>query len=63
MYLVSFSSLPNGERYAIIEIVNEPWQWVSAIGIIMLIAGAVLLFIQGPKALKRRQEEKHIVRS
>ena len=49
MYLVSFSSLPNGERYAIIEIVNEPWQWVSAIGIIMLIAGAVLLFIQGPK--------------
>ena len=52
MYLVSFSSLPNGERYAIIEIVNEPWQWVSAIGIIMLIAGAVLLFIQGPKEVK-----------
>jgi hypothetical protein len=49
MYLVSFSSLPNGEKYAIIEIVNEPWQWVSATGIIMLIAGAVLLFIQGPK--------------
>lgn len=49
MYLVSFSTLPNGEKYAIIEIVNEPWQWVSTTGIIMLIAGAVLLFIQGPK--------------
>lgn len=49
IYLVSFAASPHGERYAIIEIVNEPWQWMSATGIIMLIAGAVLLFIQGPK--------------
>lgn len=50
IYLVSFSTLPDGEKYAIVEIVNEPWQWLSATGIIMLIAGAVLLFIQGPKS-------------
>lgn len=62
MYLVSFSTLPNGERYAIIEIVNEPWQWVSATGILMLIAGAVLLFIQGPKSLKRRQQDDKTTR-
>ena len=49
IYLVSFATSPHGGRYAIIEIVNEPWQWLSATGIIMLIAGAVLLFIQGPR--------------
>ncbi len=49
IYLVSFATSPHGERYAIIEIVDEPWQWLSATGIIMLIAGAALLFIQGPR--------------
>lgn len=48
IYLVSFSTSPHGERYAIVEIVSEPWQWLSAAGIIMLLAGAILLFIQGP---------------
>ena len=48
IYLVSFSTTPQGERYAIVEIVREPWQWLSAMGIIMLIAGAMLLFVQGP---------------
>ena len=49
IYLVSFSTTPQGERYAIVEIVREPWQWLSAMGIIMLIAGAMLLFVQGPR--------------
>ena len=52
IYLVSFSSSPQGERYAIVEIVSEPWQWLSAAGIILLIAGAMLLFIQGPRKLR-----------
>lgn len=52
IYLVSFPTSPNGERYAIVEIVCEPWQWLSATGIIMLIAGAMLLFIQGPRKMK-----------
>ena len=49
IYLVSFGTSPYGERYAVIEFVNEPWQWVTATGILMLIAGAVLLFVQGPR--------------
>ena len=52
IYLVSFPTSPSGERYAIVEIVSEPWQWLSATGILMLIAGAMLLFIQGPFKLK-----------
>ena len=58
IYLVSFASSPRGERYAIIEIVNEPWQWLSAIGIIMLVAGAVLLFIQGPRVRRTSNNGK-----
>ena len=54
IYLVSFATSPYGERYAIIEIVNEPWQWLSATGILMLIAGAILLFIQGPRGKSSR---------
>lgn len=53
IYLVSFGTSPYGERYAVIEIVNEPWQWLSATGIIMLIAGAILLFVQGPRKTER----------
>lgn len=49
IYLVSFGKTLMGETYAVIEIVKEPWQWLSATGIIMLIAGAMLLFIQGPR--------------
>ena len=60
IYLVSFSTTPHGERYAIVEIVSEPWQWVSAVGIIMLIAGAMLLFIQGPRKLKIRASERDV---
>ena len=52
IYLVSFSTRPSGECYAIVEIVSEPWQWLSATGILMLIAGAMLLFMQGPFKLK-----------
>ncbi len=52
IYLVSFSTSPHGERYAIVEFVSEPWQWLSAAGILMLLAGAMLLFVQGPRKRK-----------
>ena len=49
IYLISFGTTTTGERYAIIEIVREPWQWITASGIVMLIVGAVLLFARGPR--------------
>ena len=57
IYLVSYATSLNGERYAIIEIVDEPWQWLSATGIIMLIIGSMLLFIQGPRGKCERKIE------
>lgn len=56
IYLASVSKDVDGGDYAIIEIVDEPWQWLSMVGILMLISGGVLLFICGPrKSLKNRE--------
>ena len=37
------------------EIVREPWQWVSLFGIVMLLSGAVMLFIRGPRHAANKQ--------
>lgn len=39
-----------GDDYCILEIVNEPWKYFALVGIIMMIAGAVILFIKGPRS-------------
>lgn len=38
--------------YCVLQVVREPWKYVTLTGILMLLAGACLLFIQGP--LKQR---------
>ena len=49
IYLASVNDATKGSEYAIIEIVEEPWQWLSMAGIVMLIFGGVLLFVRGPR--------------
>lgn len=49
IYLVSHGTTSNEETYFVIEVVKEPWQWLSATGIVMLIFGAILMFIGGPR--------------
>lgn len=48
IYLTSYEP-HNGGVVCVLQVVRHPWKWPMAIGIIMLIAGAVLMFIQGPK--------------
>ena len=36
------------EKYCIIQIVKEPWKYPALAGILMMLAGAVLLFLNGP---------------
>lgn len=43
VYLVSAS----GEN-CVIEVVNEPWKYLSLLGLVMMIAGAAIMFIKGP---------------
>lgn len=56
IYLISHGTQPSSNmhetssaQYCIFEVVNEPWQWLSTIGLVMLIGGAILLFIGGPR--------------
>ena len=46
IYLVSINTR---EGYCIVEIVREPWQWISLAGIVFLLMGAVMLFVRGPR--------------
>lgn len=52
IYLVSVDAKAS---YCIVEIVREPWQWVSLAGIVMLLSGAVILFIRGPRHAANKQ--------
>ena len=50
VYLVSIGQSPDHSApYCIVEIVREPWQWLSLAGIVMLLVGAIMLFIRGPR--------------
>ncbi len=50
IYLVSYDvESPDAARYCVVEVVREPWRWLSVVGIVMLIVGAVLMFAAGPR--------------
>lgn len=49
LYLVGYDPDAGSQsQYCVIEIVREPWKYAAVSGIIMMIAGALLLFINGP---------------
>lgn len=48
LYLSGYDTV--SQEYCILQIVREPWRYVTLAGIIMILAGALLLFIGGPKS-------------
>lgn len=55
VYLSGYDSKAGGDsEYCIIQIVREPWKHAAAAGIMMMFAGALLLFVSGPR--KRTEE-------
>lgn len=42
----------DGAKYAVLEIIYEPWQWLMCLGIVMMMLGAAMLYIKGPKRTK-----------
>ena len=50
LYLSSYDSA-SGE-YCILQVVKEPWKYPALAGIIMMLSGAFLLFILGPRKKK-----------
>lgn len=49
VYLIDYdTALGSESNYCILQIVYEPWKWLTACGIWILLIGTMLLFIQGP---------------
>lgn len=48
IYLVGYEPYADGVA-CIVQVVRQPWKWVMAAGIVMLIAGAIMMFVQGSK--------------
>ncbi len=42
-----------GEGYCVLQIVREPWKYGALVGIILMLAGALLLFLEGPRKDKK----------
>lgn len=50
VYLTGYDmSSGNTGNYCILQVVIQPWKYVMVAGILMMLAGAVLLFINGPR--------------
>lgn len=55
LYLVDYEKVPAGQTigYCVVEIVRQPWKHLMWIGVCMMLAGCVLLFVQGVAASPR----------
>ena len=50
VYLTSYDMASGNEsKYCVLQVVIQPWKYIMVAGILMMLAGAVLLFINGPK--------------
>lgn len=57
IYLSGYDSMSGAEsEYCILQIVREPWKYGAAAGIIMMLAGALMLFAAGPGKYNRRED-------
>ena len=53
LYLVGFDSMYDSDS-CILQVVYEPWRYGALAGVVMMLAGAFLLFVGGPR---RRNDE------
>lgn len=52
VYLSGYDVMKGNEsNYCILQVVRQPWKYVVVAGILMMLAGAILLFINGPKSV------------
>lgn len=51
VYLTGYDVAKGNEsNYCILQVVKQPWKYAMVAGILMMLAGAILLFINGPKS-------------
>ena len=57
IYLTGYDVASGADSsYCILQIVREPWKYAAVAGILMMLAGAMLLFINGPERRKTEDE-------
>ena len=49
IYLVNYEKDLAGRTHCVVQIVRDPWQIALAVGIVMMLAGAMLMFLQGAR--------------
>lgn len=50
IYLTGYDTRKkNNSQYCVLQVVYQPWKYIIVAGILMMLAGAVLLFVNGPK--------------
>lgn len=50
VYLTGYDVTKGNEsKYCIVQVVKQPWKYVIVAGVLMMLAGAILLFINGPR--------------
>jgi hypothetical protein len=54
LYLVGFDNMHGGDS-CILQVVYEPWRYAALAGVVMMLAGAFLLFAGGPR---RRNDDE-----
>lgn len=53
IYLTGYDTRnANNTQYCVLQIVRQPWKYITIVGILMMLAGAILLFINGPKRIQ-----------
>lgn len=58
LYLVGYDTKAGEDSaYCIMQVVREPWRYGAAAGILMMLAGALLLFINGPSRGKSVKQD------
>lgn len=55
IYLTSYDTSSPKPRYCVLQIVIQPWKYIQLLGIIMTLAGGILLFAFGPRKNKTEQ--------
>ncbi len=53
---VYLSGAGDGSGFCVLQIVHEPWKYGAVAGIILMLAGAFLLFIEGPRGRKQPED-------
>ena len=54
LYLSGYDTY--AEEYCVLQIVREPWRYGALAGIVMMLAGALMLFIGGPRRINNETD-------